>query len=97
MVDVVYPLYRCGLQVEYRRREVREYCNQLLEMIQRHYNEDGGFSYFIERSQTNYYNIDVAKGLAESDLHGSLLLTWALSMLVEIMDINTHGWKTFRP
>ncbi len=97
LVDAVYPLFRCSSQVHYRRKDIKKYCSQLMEMIQKHYNADGGFSYFIGKSQTNYYNIDISVGLLESDLHGSLLLTWALSMLVEIMEINEYGWKSFRP
>lgn len=97
LVDAVYPLYRCSLQVDYRRDDIREYGLQLVDMIRRHYNDDGGFSYYIGRSQTKYYGIEISAGLNESDLHGSLLLTWALTMLVQILDINICGWKTFRP
>ena len=97
LVDAVYPLYRCCLQVDYRRGDIQEYGLQLIEMIQRHYNDDGGFSYYIGRSQTSYYGIEISAGLHESDLHGSLLLTWALTMLVQMLDMNRCGWKTFRP
>jgi len=97
LVDAVYPLFRCGLQTGYHRSGVKEYSAQLLEMIEQHYNPDGGFSYFIGKSQTSYYNLNISTGLPESDLHGSLLLTWALSMLVEMLDINEFAWKSFRP
>jgi hypothetical protein len=97
LVDSIYVLYRCLNQVEYRRGEVQDYCRQTLEMIQLHYNQDGGFSYAINRSQTGYYGVRISRGLPESDLHGTILLTWAIVMILEILDTNGLGWQVIKP
>ncbi len=51
----------------------------------------------IGRSQTNYYGVDIARGLEESDLHGSLLLAWALATLMELLEEDELGWRVIRP
>jgi hypothetical protein len=97
VVDAVYVLHRCLQQTDHHRAQIQAYCTQVLEMIKRHYNPDGGFSYNIGRSQTHYYGIKIAQGLAESDIHGTVLLTWAIAMILEVMEANSAGWRVIRP
>ena len=97
LVDIVYVLYRCLRQTDHRRDEAQTFSLALLEMIRRHHNPDGGFSYYIGRSQVNYYGVDIARGLAESDIHGAILLVWALAMLLEILEQPRPGWRVIKP
>ncbi|KMY68308.1 hypothetical protein AAU61_00980 [Desulfocarbo indianensis] len=97
LVDWVYVLYRCLQQTRHRLGEVQERCLQVLEMIRRHQNPDGGLSYYIGRAQVGYYGLTISKGLAESDMHGSLLLIWALSMIAAILDYHDLGWRVIKP
>ncbi len=97
LVDVVYVLYRCLQQTQHNKTKIQTYSLQILEMIKRHYNPDGGFSYNIGQSQTGYYGVFIARGLAESDIHGTILLTWAISMILEILDINSFNWRVIKP
>lgn len=97
LVDAVYVLYRCQQQTEYRKADIQQYSLQVLGMIRQHYNADGGFSYFIGRSQTKYYGVPISKGLAESDIHGTLLLTWALVMIMKILEYDIVSWRVIRP
>jgi hypothetical protein len=97
LVDTVYVLYRCHLCTDYRKTEVAAYLRTIMNMIKSHYNSDGGFSYYINRSQTNYYNIRISRGLPESDLHGTLLLTWAIAMILEIIEENQFSWRVLKP
>ena len=53
---------------------------------------DGGFSYFIEKSQTHYYGVKISNGLPRADFHGTTLLIWALSL---IDDFRTDGQSVF--
>jgi hypothetical protein len=46
----------------------------VLEGIRHHANEDGGFSFYRGKAQTNYYGVPVSRGLAESDIQGTCLL-----------------------
>jgi hypothetical protein len=97
LVDGIYVLYRCYEQTDHHRHEVQDYCRQVLHMIQMHYNHDGGFSYSIHRSQTGYYGVRISRGLPESDLHGTILLTWAVTMILEILNANDLGWHMIKP
>ncbi len=98
LVDAVYVLRRCGLSSEHRKSEVQAYCLKVLEMIRRHYvPEEGGFSYGIGRSQTSYYGVPVSSGQATGDIHGTVLLLWALTMILEVLDKNSPEWRVLRP
>lgn len=98
LVDAVYVLYRCSQQTDYKRDQILDYCIRVLGMIRNHYNADGGFSYSVGRSQTHYYNArPISRGHPVSDIHGTCLLTWALSMIVEIMGENRSNWKVMTP
>ncbi|MCK5255726.1 MAG: hypothetical protein KAQ81_06865 [Deltaproteobacteria bacterium] len=97
LVDAVYVIYRCSQQSEHRKAEVQTCCNKVLGMIKEHYNSDGGFSYNVGRSQTHYYGVPISQGLVESDIHGTCLIIWAVSMILEILDNNWIGWNVIRP
>ena len=66
-------------------------------MIKQHQKPDGGFSYYIKHSQRSYYGLPITRGLVESDMHGTVLLTWALVMIVELIDLNKADWKVIKP
>lgn len=97
LVDAVYVLYRCLQQTQYNRAKIQAYCAQVLDMIKQHHNPDGGFSYNIGSSQTHYYGVPISRGLVESDIHGTCLLTWAVAMILEILDNNPAGWRVIKP
>jgi hypothetical protein len=97
LVDATYVLYRSAKQTPHRRVEVRAYCRLLLDRIRRHYNPDGGFSYGVGRSQTGYYGVQITRGLAESDLHGTVLLAWALAMIAELLELDRPAWRVIKP
>jgi len=97
LVDAVYVLYRCLQQTNYIKAKVQAYCAHVLDLIKQHHNADGGFSYNIGQAQTNYYGVPISQGLAESDLHGTCLLTWAVAMVLKILDSNSAGWRVIKP
>jgi hypothetical protein len=97
LVDSIYVIYQCCKYTKHKREDVVKYCLKILTMIQMHYNGDGGFSYFIKKSQTNYYGAKISEGKAESDIHGTILLTWALVMCSELLEINQNGWRLIKP
>jgi hypothetical protein len=97
LVDIVYVLYRCLQQTEYQKVKIQAYCIQILDMIQQHHQPDGGFSYYLGRSQTTYYSVPISLGLPISDIHGTCLLAWALAMLMQILDNNLLGWQVIKP
>ncbi|RMD57419.1 MAG: hypothetical protein D6828_03725, partial [Nitrospirae bacterium] len=97
LVDAVYVLYRCLKETDYRRKDVQKYASELLSMIMKHHNDDGGFSYYIGRSQMDYQGFPVSKGLKESDIHGTCLLTWAVAMVAHIMEYREYPWQVIKP
>ena len=85
-------------KTKYKRKEVIDYLVSFYELIFQHYYEDsGGFSYGVHESQKLYYGVRISKGGNEADIHGTLLLTWALSMIFNITENNDYGWKVIRP
>lgn len=86
LVDAAYVLYRCATQSSHRSADVRAYAAELLEMIRLHHSTDGGFSYWIGKSQTSYYGVPITSGMAVGDIHGTVLLTWAMAMMMRLMN-----------
>lgn len=98
IVDVVYVLYKCSKQTNYRKSDVSHYLENLLQVIKLNYiSEDGAFSYFFEASQNKYYGLNISKGLNTADIHGSLLLLWALSMIFDTTEKYSKNWNTLKP
>jgi hypothetical protein len=98
LVDIVYVLYRCSLETDYRKTEIVAYLENLELLISLHFYEDqGGFSYFTNRSQQNYYGVKISNGHDTPDIHGTILLTWALAMIHEIISPADNPWKIIKP
>ena len=58
--------------------------------------ETGGFSYLlIDRRHITTGKI--SKGEDTPDIHGFVLLTWAISMISEIINLPTSDWKVLKP
>ena len=97
LVDIVYVLYRCSLQTTYKRDDVINYLKDLISLIKHHSFEDGGFSYFINKSQTHYYGLRISNGPNLPDLHGTTLLVWALSMIFNTINPDESNWNVLKP
>jgi len=93
LVDAVYVLYRCSQYTEYRRRDIIAYCDKILEMIKQHRKTDGAFSYFLDHNQTHYYGAKIAMPLRQSDIHGTILLVWAIGMIGFISEWEGFAWR----
>lgn len=98
LVDAVYVLYRCSQQTSYRRKDVLAFCDQVLNMIYPHFVlSEGGFSYYVGASQTTYYGVPITDGNSVADIHGTVLLMWALAMIFELGEYLQLQWKVIRP
>lgn len=98
LVDFVYVLYRCSLETNYRKKDIVKYLENFYETIFNHfYPNQGGFSYGIDSSQKLYYGVEISNGNSEPDIHGTLLLTWALSMIFKITENENYDWKVLKP
>lgn len=97
LVDYVYVLYKCSRQTNYRKKEIVIYCEELLALVEKHFYNEGGFSYYINKSQTHYYGVKISEGYDEPDIHGTLLLVWAMSMIFKLLESNKFEWKIIKP
>jgi len=97
LVDIVYVLFMCLKQTDYKKREIINYFDEIINLIQLHYfKEKFGFSYFKNKSQTHYYGVNITRGKNLPDIHGTVLLTWALSMIIKTNNINLK-WNILKP
>jgi hypothetical protein len=86
IADVVYVLRRCLADTDHRREEIAVYAAGLLGQVKRHAKPDGGFSFFEHRAQVSYYGAPVSKGANVGDLHGTFMLTWALALILDLVE-----------
>ncbi|MDA9732295.1 hypothetical protein N9U41_00465 [Acidimicrobiaceae bacterium] len=97
LVDTVFVLYEASSQVDYKRNEVVSYLKDVKEIIYSRFYEDyGGFSYYRNQSQKYYYGLITSNGENYPDIHGTILLTWALSMIFKIEENNKYSWNILK-
>ena len=96
IVDYVYVLYRCCQATDHRRQEILKYLENILNIIKRHYQPDGAFSYHETHNQTRYYGVKIARPLRQSDLQATFLLCFALAMIASIFEFNLN-WNIIKP
>lgn len=98
VVDYIYVLYKCSKQTDYKKREILLLFNSLINEIKLLFNKpDYGFSYFKNKSQTHYYGVPISKGLQTSDIHGTLLCSWALMMILDLNEQLDPNYKIIKP
>lgn len=93
-LDVLFVLHECAGWTSHRRDEIVAFAERMLEHIQRHRKPDGAFSFYPEHANTTYYGVAVSQGLAESDVHGTHLLVWAITLCASLLGFQTElGWR----
>ncbi len=98
LVDIVYVLYRCSLETDYKRKNIIKYLENIYDLLLSHYfSKEGGFSYFLNKSQTNYYGVKISNGENTPDIHGTLLLTWAVAMIDKIFNLDNSSLNIIKP
>ena len=98
LVDIIYVLYQASQQTNYRQSEIVNYVDSLCEIIFSHYYpNEGGFSYYKNKSQLYYYGLLTSKGKDVPDIHGTILLVWALAMIFSITENEKYEWKVLKP
>ena len=98
IVDITYVLYKCSKQTNYKKNEIITYLTKLLDLIYEHYKPKlGGFSYFKNTCQTNYYGVKFAKEENTADIHGTVLMLWSVVMIMDILEIDYFNYKVIKP
>ncbi len=90
-----------GAPIDYRRNDIYELAVLAWEEIQKFRKPDGGFSFYEQKSQTNYYSAKVSKGYSVSDLHGAAMMCWAVALIMELLGEKAPDgakqWKIHKP
>jgi len=97
IVDAIYTLYECAKETDYKTSCIQDFMVHALGEIKKHKKPDGGFSYYRDRAQTSYYGVPVSVGLCESDIHGTMLLSWATVMAARLIGQNKPTWRLIQP
>jgi len=97
IVDLVYVLYRCSKETEYRKKDIMLFFENVLLILKKHLHNDGGFSYFENLNQTHYYDIKIADQKNQADIHGTLLCLWAVVMIMDFTENDIFSYKIIRP
>lgn len=81
IMDIIFCLYYCSQYCHDFDKEIQEVFIKQIEEIKKHWKDDG-FSFFRSASQKTYLNDNnITKGLNESDVHGTILFLWAISLI----------------
>ena len=86
--DITYVLHQASLVTDHRRDEVQRFARLRLEHVTGFRVDNGGFAFDRERPRRHYYGVAMSRGLPEADVHGTLMFTWTLAMLADIL-----GWR----
>ena len=91
---MTYVLHQCSKITLHRKDDIRRFAERQLAILKSHHRNDGGFSFYPQGAGTVYYGAPVSKGLMDSDVHGTHLLTWALTMIAAILGVDEElGWR----
>ena len=98
LVDLVYVLFQSLRYVDHRKTEVLDYLSKVEDVIFNNFKfNEGAFSYSKNKSQKYYYGLNVTKEKPFADLHGTLLLLWAYTLILELKNENLRNWNIIKP
>ncbi len=98
VVDYVYVLFMCSQQTDYKKKEVNLILMETLSDLVKLYNkEEKGFSYFLNKSQTHYYGVEISSGKDCADIQSTTLCIWAIIMILINNELVTEKYKLIKP
>jgi len=98
IVDIVYVLFKCSQETDYKKDQIIDYLVKLLDLIKLHYKENqGGFSYYQNSSQNYYYDVKFSSFQNQADIHGTLLMLWAIVMILKVSNNEIFQCRILKP
>lgn len=87
--NIVYVLYGASKNApRYRRDDIEKFLMDRVHLYKKFYYPGfGGFSFYQSRANTKFYGKEITAGKNEPDIHGTLMFTWGLTIINEMMDI----------
>ncbi len=96
--NIVYVLHKASKNCpDYRQEEIVDFFLRRIEIYMKYYYpHEGGFSFFVNKSNANYYGAKISRGFSEPDMHGTTLFMWGLSIISEVLGISDElGLREF--
>ena len=99
VLDRLFVLHRGSLDApDHRIDGVRQFALSALDEIMDYRQRDGGFSFSPVRAQRAYYGALVSLGERQSDMHGTVMLTWAWAIALDMLGLRQEvGWRISVP
>jgi len=91
--NIIYVLHYADKMAgkNYRASEIKDFAEQRLKIYRDYYLPDtGGFSFLPKRANIYYYGARITRGLREPDIHGTLMFLWGISIIAQILEVNTE-------
>lgn len=87
--NIIYVLYCCSKKVNHRRKEIKDFCLKRINIYKDYYFPNiGGFSFYKNKANDVYYGAKITKGLAEPDIHGTVMFVWGITLISKILKLN---------
>jgi hypothetical protein len=81
---------------EVAKEQVSSLARQSLQHALQFSSKDCAFSFNLGKAQQSYYGAVVSKGHNVGDLHGTMLMTWAIAISLDLLG-EASGWRCPRP
>lgn len=94
--NIICVLYNCLKKTGYKKDKIIDFCASRLGIYKKYWLPDyGGFSFLPGKANMIYYGAKISRGLAEPDIHGTHLYLWGITLISEVLGINSE--LGFRP
>lgn len=99
VLDKLFVLHRASENTPgYRTKDLEKFALDALNDILAYHQKDGGFSFYPTRAQRSYYGALISLGGRQSDMHGTVMFTWACAVALDMLGIREDlGWRTSSP
>lgn len=83
-----------GLRNYKKTKALKKFCISYLHSLVPFYRwKEGAFSFFPHKAQDSYLEARISSGSSFADLHGTVMQTWALSLLFQLMGLKVN-WNS---
>ena len=99
VLDKLFVLHRASATAPgYRTRDLERFALDALNDILAYRQKDGAFSFYPTRAQRSYYGALISLGGRQSDMHGTVMFTWAYAVALDLLGIREDlGWHMSSP
>jgi hypothetical protein len=90
-INIIYVLNYCSKDNNYRKNDIKQFLIKRLKIYKKYYYPKiGGFSFYKNSANQNYYGAKISQGLNEPDIHGTLMFLWGISLISETLNLDLN-------